>query len=163
MWIYSRKFDEDKNRVTLNSDYIFSFLHRDGFNERLLLAELLIDDNFDYWLQMQGFQHEKITKNKSDFFLEKGDLPERILDYIERLIDSDIKSLKNHYDFITFVTSDCGAQHFLINLDYTIDIDIIDGLPLEYFKTDAELLLFEFNEYMKAWIEEKYEAWLISD
>ncbi|MGU3373590.1 hypothetical protein [Chryseobacterium sp. M5A1_1a] len=146
--------------VTLNSGYIFSYSKFDGFCERLLAAELLVDQNFNFILQMRAFEHEKITKNGSNFFQESGELSGKIFDYFEQLIDLDVKSLKQNYDHITFVISDRGSQQFLINLDQGIEVGIVDELPLEYFETETELLLFEFNEYMKTWVEEKYQAWI---
>lgn len=160
MWIYTKRFDEDKNRVTLNSDYIFSYSKYDGFCERLLAAELLIDHDFNFIFQMSAFEHEKITKNNSNFFQERGELSGKIFDYFEKLIDLDVKGLRQDYNYITFDISDFGSQRFLINLDQGLEISIRDGLPLGCFETETELLLFEFNEYMKAWVEEKYQAWL---
>lgn len=161
MWIYSKRLDEDKNMVTLNSDYIFSYSKYDGFCERLLAAELLVDYDFNFIFQMKAFEHEKLTHNNSDFFLERGELSGKIFEYFEKLLYSDVKGLKQNYHYITFDISDFGSQKFLINLDQGIEVDIREGLTLEYFETETELLLFEFNEYMKNWIEEKYKAWLL--
>lgn len=146
--------------VTLNGGYIFSYSKYDGFCERLLAAELLVDQNFNFILQMSAFEHEKITKNDSGFFQESGELSGKIFEYFEKLIDLDVKGLKQKYDHITFDICDRGSQQLLINLDQGIEVSIVDELPLEYFKTETELLLFEFNEYMKNWIEEKYLTWI---
>lgn len=102
MWINAARFDEDKKLVTLESGYIFSFSNYEGFSYRLLAIQLLIDDNFNYILQMSVAEHEDNTKNISDFFQEKGKLPERIFDYLEILLDSDLKSLKRKYSFCDF-------------------------------------------------------------
>lgn len=53
--------------VTLNSDYIFLYSKYDGFCERLLAAELLIDHDFNFIFQMSAFEHEKIKTNNADF------------------------------------------------------------------------------------------------
>lgn len=161
MWIYSKRFDKDKKLVTLNSGYIFSFSKYEGFSYRLLAIEFLIDDDFNYLLQMSVAEHEDRAKNNSDLFQEKGRVPEKILDYLEILLDSDFKSLKQNYNFSDYDISDIGSQQFLINVDEDIEVNIKEELPVEYFETDVELFLFEFNEYMKKWVEEKYEAWIL--
>ncbi|UEQ76151.1 hypothetical protein J8N07_21390 [Chryseobacterium arthrosphaerae] len=162
-WIYSKRFDKDKKLVTLNSGYIFSFSKYEGFSYRLLAIEFLIDDDFNYLLQMSVAEHEDKAKNNSDQFQEKGRVPEKILDYLEILLDSDFKSLKQNYNFSDYDISDIGSQQFLINMDEGIEVNIKEGLPVEYFETDVELFLFEFNEYMKKWVEEKYEAWILNE
>ncbi|WP_278379511.1 hypothetical protein [Chryseobacterium arthrosphaerae] len=162
-WIYSKRFDKDKKLVTLNSGYIFSFSKYEGFSYRLLAIEFLIDDDFNYLLQMSVAEHEDKAKNNSDLFQEKGRVPEKILDYLEILLDSDFKSLKQNYNFSDYDISDIGSQQFLINMDEGIEVNIKEGLPVEYFETDVELFLFEFNEYMKKWVEEKYEAWILNE
>jgi len=161
MWIHSRKFNEEKNIITLDCKYIFSFLRSDGFNERLLNAELLIDHNFDYTFQMAAFQHEKITKNKSDFFIEKGRLTGKIFNYLERLLDSEYKTLHQDYSPAHLAITDSENQMFILNFDTeSLNVNIIDGYPKSCFETDAELLLFEFNECLKNWVETKYQYWL---
>ncbi|MDR6920904.1 MULTISPECIES: hypothetical protein [Chryseobacterium] len=160
MWINSRKFDEDKNTVTLNGDYIFSFDTSDGFSERLLGAELLIDHDFNYIFRMKAFQHEKITKNGSDVYTEEGEVPETIFNYLEKLMDSDYQSLKQIYENVTFCMTDTGSQMFLMNWAKPLYISITEGLPQEFFVSETEQLLFNFNQYLKKWVEEKYRNWL---
>jgi hypothetical protein len=85
-------------------------------------------------------------------------LPEKIFDYLEILLDADLKSLKRRYSYSNFDISDIGSQRFLINLYDGIEISIDDGLPLDYyFTTDVEVFLYDFNEYLKSWMEEKYQ------
>jgi len=160
MWINSRKFDEDKNTFTLNSDYIFSFDTSDGFSERLLGAELLIDHDFNYNFQMKAFRHEKITKNGSDVYTEEGKVPEAIFNYLEKLMDSDYQSLKQIYDNVTFCMTDTGSQTFLMSWTKPLYISITEGLPQEFFVSESEQLLFNFNQYLKKWVEKKYRSWL---
>ena len=161
MWINPARFDKDQKKIILNSDYIFSFSKYDGFSYRLLTIQLLIDYDFNYILQMSVFEHENKTKNISNEFQEKGKLPEKIFDYLEILLDSDLKSLKQKYSFWDYDISDIGSQRFLINLGDGIEVNINDGLPLEYyFITDLEVFLFDFNEYLKNWVEDKYQAWI---
>lgn len=100
---------------------------------------------------MSVAEHEDRAKNNSDLFQEKGRVPEKILDYLEILLDSDFKSLKQNYNFSDYDISDIGSQQFLINVDEGIEVNIKEGLPVEYFETDVELFLFEFNQYMKKW------------
>ncbi|WPO83632.1 hypothetical protein SD427_04650 [Chryseobacterium sp. JJR-5R] len=110
---------------------------------------------------MTAFQHEKITKNKSDFFMEQGKLTGKIFNYLERLLDSEYKTLHQDYSPVHLAVTDSGNQMFILNFDKEfLNINIMDGYPRAYFETDAELLLFEFNEYLKNWVEKKYQDWL---
>lgn len=151
MWTNSKVFDKDKNILVLKGDYIFSYTKFDGFCERLLGAEMLIDHDFNYIFQMEAFQHEKITINKSNFFIENGRLPEGIFTYLEQFLESDFQNLNESYEEKSFVMTDVGRQFFTINFDSQTfkRVEIINGLPIEYFQNETELLLFEFNEYLK--------------
>lgn len=97
MWIYSRKYIPEDDLIILNNDYLFSYIKGNGFGERLLNAELLIDRNLNLTIQMKAFQHEKLTSNKSDYFIEQGDIPFSIFDYFEKLSRSDHRSLNRNY------------------------------------------------------------------
>lgn len=156
-----RKFNEKLNKIILDEKYLFSFSSFDGFTERLLGAELLVDYDYNYELELSAFNHEKKTKNNSNSIIEKGKLPNKILQYLEDLLLSDYLSLKSNYDFETFDITDIGCQQYLFNLEKTTtNIHIIDGLPEEYFVSITEKKLFEFNNYLKKQIENKYQNWI---
>ncbi|HCN52054.1 MAG TPA: hypothetical protein DIT10_23735 [Chryseobacterium sp.] len=162
MWTHSARFDKKEGKIILNNDYAFSFSTYEGFSYKLLYTELLIDNDFNYILQMSVFEHENKTKDFPKMFQEKGKLPEKIFDYLEILLDADLKSLKRRYSYSNFDISDIGSQRFLINLYDGIEISIDDGLPLDYyFTTDVEVFLYDFNEYLKNWMEEKYQTWIL--
>lgn len=160
MRMNSRKFDEDKGIIILTPDYIFSFDTSDGLGERLLGAELLVDHDFNYIFHMKAFRHGKITKNTSDTYTEEGKVPEAIFNYLEKLMDSDYQSLKQIYEYVTFSMTDTGSQTFLMNWTKPLYISITEGLPQEFFVSESEQLLFNFNQYLKKWVEEKYRNWL---
>ena len=155
------KFNEEENRIILDDKYLFAFNKFDGFTERLLVAQLTINYDYEYTLELSAFQHEKKTRNNSNFFSENGTLSGQLLIYLERLLESDYLTLKEIYDYETFQILDIGSQKYLINLEpKTTKIGIIDGLPEEYFKSNPEKILYEFNEFLKNWIEEKYTNWI---
>lgn len=54
-----------------------------------------------------------------------------------------------------------GGQQYLINLDEkTTNIHIVDGLPKEYFKSEPEKILYEFNSFLKNWCDKEYHNWI---
>lgn len=155
------KFNEKENRIILDDKYLFAFSKYDGFTERLLRAQLTINYDYEYNLELSAFQHERKTRNKSSFFTEIGTLSGQLLTYLESFLESDYLTLKEIYDYETFQILDIGSQQYLMNLEpKTTKIGIIDGLPVEYFKSDTEKILYKFNEYLKDWVEEKYRNWL---
>ena len=156
-----RKYDAEEDRIVLDSKYLFAFTKTDGFSERLLRAQLLINYEYEYNLELKAFQHERKTNNHSDYSTEKGMVTGKLLDHFERLLLSDYLTLKKYYDFVTLQITDVGQQQYLINLEpKTVNINILDGLPEEYFKSETEKILYEFNEFLKNWIEEKYQYWI---
>lgn len=156
-----RKFSEEHNRLLLDEEYLFAYSMFDGFSGRLLNAEFVVDYAYNYVLELKAFQHSKITTNKSDVLVETGKIEGRELKYMEDLLSGDFNTLKRIYDYEGLSIDDIGSQQFLINLDtITKDVHVSDGLSCECFKTDIELLLFDFNEYMKTLIESKYESWI---
>ncbi len=156
-----RRFSEERNRILLDEKYLFAYSKSDGFSNRLLSAEFVIDYEYNYVLELLAFQHNTLTKNNSDTLIENGKITGKELKYIEDLLSADFNSLKRIYDYGGLSIDDIGSQQFFINLDkITKDIHIIDGLAIEYFKTEVEILLFNFNEYMKNSIEKKYEHWI---
>ena len=157
-----RKFDEKHNRLLLSDEYIFAYTKSDGFSHRLLSGEFVVDWQYNYKLRLSAFQHHEITSNNSDVLLEAGILEGDKLERFEQFLGIDFAKIKQIYDFETFEVSDIGGQQFLINIDrITKHIGIIDGLTNSYFETPAEQILFDYNEYLKSLIENKYEKWLM--
>ncbi|OYU79011.1 MAG: hypothetical protein CFE23_15990 [Flavobacterium sp. BFFFF1] len=157
-----RKLDNVLNKILLSDKYLFAYTTTDGFTERLLGAELVVDYDFNYKLELRAFDHVKKTKNNSDTIMESGVLPKKIMEYLENLLHSNYLSLKSNYDYETVFISGTGMQQYLLNLEKTTtNIHITDGLPEEYFKTDTEKLLFNFNAFLKKYVEDKYNNWLI--
>ncbi len=155
-----RSYDKELNTILLDDQYLFAYSNFDGFSTRNLNAEFFVD--YNYTLELSAFKHKKITKNNSDNFIENGILNELSLEYIEKLLSTDFNSLKQKYQYEGFATTDIGSQQILINFDkITKYIDILDGLPIEFFKTPAEEKLFQLNEYFKEFIEIKYKNWIV--
>ncbi|WP_430413234.1 hypothetical protein [Kordia sp.] len=114
--------------------------------------------NYNYTLELSAFDHEKITKNNSDNFVEKGNLIGERLELIETMLSSNFTALKQEYHYEGLAITGIGSQQIFINLDkITKYVHILDELPIEYFKTPVEKKLFEFNEHFKTFIELKYK------
>jgi hypothetical protein len=156
-----RIFDKELNTLLLDSKYLFAYSNNDGFSNRLLTTEFVLDYDYNYTLELNAFQHDKITNNNSNSFVEKEKLKGRVLELIEGLLSSNYNSLKQAYNYEGFEISDIGSQQIFINLDKkTKYIHVSDGLPIDCFHTVAEKKLFELNEYFKELIEKKYTKWL---
>ncbi|MCJ8155448.1 hypothetical protein MKJ01_16950 [Chryseobacterium sp. SSA4.19] len=81
--------------------------------------------------------------------------------YLENLLNSEYKDLRQNYYPAQLAVTDSGNQTFILNFDTEfLNVNIINGYPKVCFETKAELLLFEFNEYLKNWVETKYQDWL---
>lgn len=157
-----RRFNESENRIDLDENILFNYIKLDGFNERLLSADLRIDYNFNYGLILEAFQHSKLTKNKSDKIFLEGSLPDNIKIEIETILFGNYSSLKSLYNYETFAITDVGGFDFYFNIDnVTTNIGIEGGLPKEYFETEIEESLYSLNQTLANWIEEKYMNWLI--
>ncbi|WP_299163180.1 hypothetical protein [uncultured Tenacibaculum sp.] len=156
-----RKFDKELNTILLDDKYLFAYSKGDGFSHGLLSAEFVLDYEYNYTLELNAFQHNKITNNNSNSLIEKEKLTGRELELIENLLSSNYNSLKQEYDYEGLCITDIGSQQIFINLDKkTKYIHISDGLPIECFKTIAEKKLFELNEYFKEFVETKYTKWI---
>lgn len=157
-----RYFNKEQNKIILDEKYLFAFTKSDGFTERLLTAEFVIDFNYEFTLELEASNHNKKTKNFSNTIIENGTITYEILNYFENLLESDYLTLKTVYNFETFSIDDIGGQQYLINLEKsTTNITIVNELPKTYFNTASEKILFEFNEYLKTWVELKYQNWLL--
>ncbi len=157
-----RKYNEIKNLTELNENILFNYIYSDGFNERLLNADLRIDFNYDFSLFLNAFQHSEVTKNKSDQLKLNGKIPQEIILLVEQIIFGNYCLLKKRYDYETFSITDVEVQFFLFNIDdSTTNITIEGNLPHDYFKTSIEKKLFELNEYLKKWIDKKYQEWML--
>ncbi|MFM2387561.1 MAG: hypothetical protein RL660_2318 [Bacteroidota bacterium] len=155
-----RKFNEKLNKIDLDEKYFFAFTNTDGFTPRLLQAQLVVDYDYNFELELSAFMHEDKTVNKSNSITEKGKLPKQLLQCLEDLLMSDYLSLKSNYDFETFIITGTGHQQYLFSLEKTTtNIDIVDGLPEEYFQSISEKKLFAFNEYLKELTANKYQNW----
>ncbi|MCB9034023.1 MAG: hypothetical protein H6553_09310 [Chitinophagales bacterium] len=157
-----RKYSEEHNTILLDAQYLFAYCFSDGFSRRSLSADFLVNYNYNYVLELNAFDHQKITKNNSDCYIEKGILKGRILELIENLLASDFNTLQQEYKEENFAICDIGSQQFFINLDsITKYIHITDGLPVDYFKSSTEKKLYKLNKYFKALIETRYNNWII--
>lgn len=156
-----RKYCKERNTIVLDNQYLFAYSKSDGFSERLLSAEFVVDYNYNYVLELDAFNHKHITNNQSNVLTEKGTLKGLELQHIEKLLSADFNSLKQLYDYEHLAITDIGSQQIFINLDKTTKyIQILDGLPIDYFNTQTENILFELNEYFKTLIEMKYSRWI---
>ena len=146
-----RKYDSDKQKILLDDKYLFSYTYSDGFTERLLAVEFVIDFGYRCKIQVKAF-------NQQSFYKEFEVIPEPIFSYMEQLLNADYNSLKPYYDYITIGIDDMGGSQLLINIDAeTIETGVLNGLPEVYFVTPIEKLLFVFNKYMKDFFEGIYK------
>lgn len=155
------KFDKELGTALLDEKYLFGYHKVDGFSHRLLSADFALDYDYNYTLRLKAFQHEAITTNNADFFIEEGKPTAKTIKLIESLLSSAYHTLKKEYVYEGLAITDIGMQGIGINLDKkTTFINIEDGLPIECFETPAEKKLYELNEYFKELIEKKYKNWL---
>ena len=156
-----RQYDEERKTLTLDEQYLFAYHKGDGFSHRLLNADFLLDYEYNYTLKLEAFQHKRITTNKSDFLIEKGQLEGKELEFIENLLSADYDNLKKGYDYDGLSITDIGMQQVFINLGKkTKYVWIMEGLSIESFKTPVEKKLYELNEHFKELIETKYNKWI---
>jgi hypothetical protein len=150
--------NEHKNKTfTLDKNYILAFSIFDGFTARLLSADLKIDWHNNFRLEMSSFE----TRNKiNPIYIEEDKLPEEMQYYLNLLIQSDYISLKSAYFNSTFIVYDIGSNSFKFNFENETTYTSINyGTPIDYFITETEKLLFDFNKYLYSFIEEKYKYW----
>lgn len=153
-----RSYDNDLKRIILDEQYLFTFMMHDGFSDRSLKAEILIDYEYNLTLHFRC----NVPTSKKYVFEEFEELVQEkasseIISFLEKLLKIEYLKLKDNYWYETFTIDDIGGQQFLINFNSpTFNIHIVDGLPKEYFKTLAEEHLYLFNEHLKNWIETKY-------
>ncbi|MET7037833.1 hypothetical protein [Elizabethkingia miricola] len=158
-----RMFNEEVGLVILDENYVFNYIYSDGFNERLLRADFVVDYQFNYRLKLEAFMHTTLTKNKSSYIIYEGKLDEENKKRIEDIIYGDYKNLKSVYNYEYFVMTDVEQQLLLFNIDHnTTNVFIEGNLPEEYFSTTIEKQLFCFNNNLKKKIERLYTDWLIS-
>lgn len=152
----SADFTHSYGNVSLDEKYAFAFSHYDGFSHRLLKAQLKVTWDCHYVLEMNFFE----SRHNSKFpYCEEGRIETNILQFFERLMECDYTSLKDTYENKGFFVTDIGSQIFLLNFERaTSRIVITDGLPVEYFEAKAERLLYDFNEYLKNMIEDRYNS-----
>lgn len=157
-----RKFSEELNTILLDEKYLFAYSLSDGFTERLLRAEFVLDYNYNYTLEISAFKHQHITKNKSDKLIETSQLNGPLLEHIENLLSSDFNSLNQKYDHEGLAIMDIGMQQIFINLDKTTKyIEIMDDFPEDCFESPTEKILHELNEFFKHLVQQKYEDWVV--
>lgn len=144
-----RTYDDKKALIQLDKDYFFCYSINNGFSFNLHSADLVIDYGFNYTLQLNAFS--KI------YPLETGIIPNTVQDYLEKLIDMDYNNLSQIYDpYYPMSISDIGGQQLLINLDNdTTNISIIEGVASSNFPSPTEQLIYQLNEYLKAWIADR--------
>jgi hypothetical protein len=156
-----RKYNKEEDRIILDDKYLFAFTKSDGFNDRLLGAELVISYDYEYIFELNAFNHEKITNNNSNSLFLEGTVSGELLKHFENLLNAEYLKLKRYYDYETFIIDDIGGQQYLINLDEkTTNIHIVDGLPEEYFKSETEKILYKFNCFLKNWCDQEYHNWI---
>ncbi|RZJ99275.1 MAG: hypothetical protein EOO46_22630, partial [Flavobacterium sp.] len=130
-----RKFNHELKGVNLDEKYALAFSMFDGFSHRLLAAQLTIDWNCYYFLEMESFENRC---KEVRLYTEEGALPRDVLNFFERLMESEYVSLKRSYQPEHLSIDDVGRQQFLLNFDsQTICIEIMDGLPKEYFQSET--------------------------
>ncbi|MFN8282812.1 MAG: hypothetical protein U0U67_06325 [Chitinophagales bacterium] len=143
--------------LDLTDKYLFALLFSDGFTSRLLSAQYTIDWNYNYTLEMESFE---CRNNKIPAYLESGRISDDIHGFLEQLIESDYNSIATLYIYDNLFVNDIGSQNYFLNFDAeTINITILNGVDRSKFKTQPEVLLFNFNQYLTKMIEEKYNIW----
>jgi hypothetical protein len=78
-----RKFDEQKQKVLMDEQYLFAYSCFDGFTHRLLMAHFVVD--YDYRCKIEVFANDIRTNRaeKKTFYKEYDTVPEPILSYME--------------------------------------------------------------------------------
>lgn len=153
------RYDLVLKKKILDNRFAFAFISFDGFTSRLLSKQFTIDWNYNFILEMESFE----CRNKTNpLFREEGKLSDESRIYFEKLMESNYKSLnRSYYNDKLFFTGR-GDQEYLLNFESeTINISIESGLPIDYFKTETEKLLYTFNKHLYKITEEKYKDWVI--
>lgn len=160
-----KRFDE-KGYFILDESYFMSYSHHDGFTERLLSIDLLIDKNFELNLFHQCFKlGSHYAKSDDDFHFKKtvNEIPYEIFSFLENIMTPDAIDLKDNYDFEGFQMDDIPSQLYLFNSSAKTKAISINGLlPLtgEFFTTDIEKKFLKFHIFIKEWTNKIYETYI---
>lgn len=82
------KYNKEEDQIILDDKYLFAFTKSDGFTERLLRAELVIRYDYSYVLELNAFQHEKMTKNNSSSLILEGNVAGEFLLHFEKCLSA---------------------------------------------------------------------------
>jgi hypothetical protein len=162
--IYKR-FDENGYFV-LDDGYIMSYSHRDGFSERLLSIDVLIDQNFELTMYHQCFklgnEYQK-TERDFQFKLTVKKNPLEVSLFLEKIIFKEDIILKNYYGFDGVSMDDNPEQLYLFAGNKKTKSISINGLiPLteEFFSTSSEKEFLKFHVFIKNWTNSIYDKYV---
>jgi hypothetical protein len=146
-----RRVDSTGN-FKLNEDYILSYDHSDGWNERLLHVGIYIDLIFECKVQIR-FYTTNFDKFEKQFECE---IPSEIKNIISEIINLDPLTLKQHYADV-FMEDMC-SQHYVINhsgKSHNIGIGTLLKRPQS--ENPSEELFITLADLFTKWREEIYQ------
>lgn len=163
-FVPNHKYRDEKGHLVLSDDYIMSYNYHDGFTSRLLSIDLLIDKNFELSIFhdcielgnlycMDGFQFKQIVH----------EIPLEIFSFLEKLISSEVLSLKDSYDLEEISVDDVSNHLYLFNNDSKTKTIFINGaLPLtdEVFTTEIEREFLNFHIFIEDWTNNIYNDYI---
>ena len=146
-----RRVDSTGN-FKLNEDYILSYDHSDGWNERMLSLGIYIDLIFECKVRIRFY-----TRNHDKFGKQfECEIPSEIKNLISEIINLDLLTLKHHYADIFM--EDMSSEHYVINHSgKSHNIGIGTLLKKLQPENPSEELFVTLIELFEKWREEIYQ------
>jgi hypothetical protein len=143
--------------ILREQDYIYVFHKSDGFSRRLLHANLIVDSQFKYQLQLKSFEYHPATGKRLKLFLA-GNLPVNLIQGLKYLLR--IKKLGNRIKHgYGQYNSDAEKNLLLIKYENSIIRTAIHVLDVEKFEQKAPVsdkAIVELYQLTEDWIEQIY-------
>lgn len=143
--------------ILKEQDYIYVFHKSDGFSRRLLHANLIVDSQFKYQLQLRSFEYHPATGKRIKLFLA-GNLPLNLIQGLKYLCR--VKKLGNKIKHgYGQYSSDAEKNLLLIKHENSIIRTSIHVLDVEKFEQKATVpakAIVELYQLTDDWIERMY-------
>ncbi len=163
-----KQFDYKQYKDLLDKAYEYGFVQYDGFSYRMLQAIFLVDQYYNFTLYIRSSEnaknYEPAQGERGIRVRLEGRLPNEIYQQYLKWQATSVTQLQDDYGYPSAKRSKAvGTQLHLINsTDFsTKSVLITDDLEQIYFATEAERGLYDWNQYLKSWIENIYLYWKI--
>lgn len=150
-----------KNKVLqLGENEIFGFTYADGFTQRLLSMEMVVDKDYDYEIYFRSA--DKLTNSKVHYdnryfeFTLKGHLPVEIEDLVEELVQTKRLSKQLSSPPASDMDDLSEQQYIFKNGAEQVFIDMHDAVDSEDFTSVIEQKFLDLHRALLEWTEKTY-------